>query len=74
MAMCFRRKRKLLIWMTWGERGILSSTGITLLHAVKQLSNSGNPAVIGLSPLRPVTLRPYLSIGLPFYRMSLLPG
>ena len=51
-----------------GEGGMLSFAGLTRLRAVKQPSNSGNPAVIGLSSLRPVTLRPYLSIGLPFYR------
>ena len=37
--------------------------------AIAQLSYSGSPAVIRLTSRRPVTLRPYLSIGLPFYRM-----
>ena len=30
---------------------------------------SGNPAVVSPEALRPVTLRPQLSLGLPFYRL-----
>lgn len=41
----------------------------TQSSALGHRSDSGDPAVIELSLLRPVTLRPYLSIGLPFYRM-----
>ena len=35
-------------------------------RALKQLVDSDNPAVVELTSLRPVTLRPYLSTGLPF--------
>jgi hypothetical protein len=52
-----------------GERGMRSFGLRTQLCALNHRPDSGNPAVIELSFLRPVTLRPYLSIGLPFYRM-----
>jgi hypothetical protein len=46
-----------------------SSVPRTRPGALRLRFDSGNPAVIELSSLRPVTLRAHLSMGLPFYRM-----
>jgi hypothetical protein len=52
-----------------GERGMRGFVHRAQSRALSHSPDSGNPAVIEHSFLRPVTLRPYLSIGLPFYRM-----
>jgi hypothetical protein len=36
-----------------------------LPHLVRRPSESGNPAVVGPKPVRPVILRPQLLLGLP---------
>ena len=38
----------------------------SLQEAVKRVALSGSPAVVGLTPGRPMTLRPPLSRGMPF--------